>query len=98
MLLKEPKPYVLQTSLEDFYVAYQINAYTKDANKQASIYSELHKNIQDSFNEAGLEIMSPHYRAARDGNTTTIPANYLDKDYKAPTFNVQMNDTNKDKE
>jgi small-conductance mechanosensitive channel len=97
MLLKEPKPYVLQTSLEDFYVAYQINAYTKDANKQASIYSELHKNIQDSFNEAGLEIMSPHYRAARDGNATTIPADYLDKDYKAPGFNVQMNnETNKE--
>jgi small-conductance mechanosensitive channel len=97
MLLKEPKPYVLQTSLEDFYVAYQINAYTKDANKQASIYSELHKNIQDSFNEAGLEIMSPHYRAARDGNATTIPADYLDKVYKAPGFNVQMNnETNKE--
>jgi small-conductance mechanosensitive channel len=90
LLLKEPKPFVLQTGLEDFYVAYQINAYTKDANKQASIYSHLHQNIQDCFNEAGIEIMSPHYRAARDGNTTTIPADYLDKDYEAPGFIVNM--------
>lgn len=90
MLLKDPKPFVLQSSLEDFYVAYEINAYTREANKQAGIYSTLHQNIQDSFNEAGIEIMSPHYRAARDGNTTTIPSDYLDKDYKAPSFNVKM--------
>ncbi|WNM18577.1 mechanosensitive ion channel family protein [Flavobacterium capsici] len=90
LLLKEPKPFVLQTSLDDFYVSYQINAYTKEANKQATIYSDLHQNIQDCCNEAGIEILSPHYRAARDGNTTTIPENYLDKDYKAPSFNVKI--------
>lgn len=90
LLLKEPKPFVLQTSLDDFYVSYQLNAYTKDANKQAVIYSDLHQNIQDCCNEAGIEILSPHYRAARDGNMTTIPADYLDKDYKAPSFNVKM--------
>lgn len=88
LILKEPTPFVLQTSLEDFYVSYQINAYTKEANKQATIYSDLHSNIQDCCNEAGIEILSPHYRAARDGNATTIPTDYLDKDYKAPSFNV----------
>lgn len=90
LLLKDPKPFVLQTSLHDFYVAYQINAYTKEPNRQATIYSDLHQNIQDTFNEAGIEIMSPHYRAARDGSMTTIPANYLDKDYQAPPFNVNI--------
>ena len=88
-LLKEPKPFVLQTSLEDFYVAYQINAYTREAQKQALIYSNLHQNIQDVFNEQGIEILSPHYRAARDGNMTTIPADYLPKDYEAPSFKVK---------
>jgi len=78
-LLKEPKPFILQTSLDDFYVSYQINAYTKEANKQARIYSELHENIQDACNEMGIEILSPHYRAERDGNPTTIPANYAKK-------------------
>ena len=90
LLLKEPRPFVLQTSLDDFYVSYQINAHTKEANKQATIYSQLHSNIQDCCNEVGIEILSPHYRAERDGNMTTIPANYLSKDYKAPTFNVSV--------
>ncbi len=84
-------PFVLQTRLDDFYVSYQINAYTSLANKQALIYSELHKNIQDKFNEGGVEIMSPHYNALRDGNLTTIPANYLPNDYKTPDFNVKLN-------
>jgi small-conductance mechanosensitive channel len=74
MILKNPKPFVLQTSLDDFYVSYQVNGYTKEANDQARLYSQLHQNIQNCFNEAGIEIMSPHYRAVRDGNPTTIPS------------------------
>ncbi|HMS32754.1 MAG TPA: mechanosensitive ion channel family protein [Ignavibacteria bacterium] len=89
LILKEPKPFVLQTSLDDFYVSYQINAYTQAADKQAVVYSDLHANIQDCCNEAGIEIMSPHYRNMRDGNMTTIPADYLPKDYVPPAFNVK---------
>jgi small-conductance mechanosensitive channel len=88
LIKNDPKPFVLQTSLDDFYVSYQINAYTKFATKQAVIYSELHQNIQDACNEAGIEILSPHYRAARDGNTTTIPSEYLPEDYVAPAFRI----------
>jgi len=40
----------------------------------ALIYSDIHKNIQDVFNEAGVEILSPQYIAARDGNLTTVPS------------------------
>jgi small-conductance mechanosensitive channel len=90
MILKNPQPFVLQTSLDDFYVSYQINGYTKEANKQAVIYSQLHQNIQDCCNEAGIEIMSPHYRNQRDGGMTTIPAQYLESDYKAPAINVNL--------
>jgi small-conductance mechanosensitive channel len=96
-ILKDPKPFVLQTSLDDFYVSYQINAYTKEPNKQADIYSNLHQNIQDTCNERGIEILSPHYRAARDGSSTTIPANYLPKDYKAPSFNVTLTNNTEEK-
>jgi small-conductance mechanosensitive channel len=90
LIIEEPKPFVLQTSLDDFYVSYQINAYTREASKQALIYSNLHQNIQDVCNERGIEILSPHYRAARDGNMTTIPSDYLPKDYKAPSFNLKI--------
>lgn len=73
----DPKPFVLETELQDYYPCYQINAYIKDADKQGEILSHLHQNIQDVFNEAGVEIMSPHYRANRDGNASTIPSEYL---------------------
>ncbi len=83
---KEPKPFVFQTSLDDYYVSYQINAYTHYAGAAAKIYSELHSNIQDSFNEAGIEIMSPHYRANRDGNLIAIPPDYTPGKQQTPGF------------
>ncbi|MEQ9467454.1 MAG: mechanosensitive ion channel family protein [Ekhidna sp.] len=66
------EPFVLQTSLDDWYVSYQLNAFTDAPEIMPKIYSELHANIQDKFNEAGIEIMSPHYRAVRDGNPSTV--------------------------
>lgn len=69
----DPEPFVLETSLSDWYPVYQINAYIKEADKLAQIYSDLYQNIQDKFNEAGVEIMSPHYMAVRNGNASTIP-------------------------
>jgi small-conductance mechanosensitive channel len=68
-----PSPFVLQTSLDDFYVSYQLNAYTRVPAAMRNIYGELHQNIQDAFNEGGVEIMSPHYASLRDGNKSTIP-------------------------
>jgi small-conductance mechanosensitive channel len=73
-VLKEPKAFVLQTSLDDSYVSYELNAYTGSPCTMAQIYSDLHQNIQDKFNAAGVEIMSPQYRALRDGNKMTIPS------------------------
>ncbi|NCQ89429.1 MAG: mechanosensitive ion channel family protein [Microcystis aeruginosa LG13-03] len=90
-IVSEPAPFVLQTSLDDFYVSYQLNAYTDHPNKMVYIYSELHQNIQDKCNEVGIEIMSPHYKALRDGNHSTIPENYLPEDYQSPAFGIQSN-------
>ncbi len=87
-ILAEPAPFVLQTSLDDFYVSYELNAYTDNPSIMAKIYSALHQNIQDQCNEADIEILSPHYRAMRDGNQTTIPENYLPRGSQAPSFRV----------
>ena len=76
-VVDDPRPFVLETSLNDWYPVYQVNAYIKEADKMPQIYSNLHQNIQDKFNEAGIEIMSPHYMAMRDGNETTIPKDDL---------------------
>lgn len=72
-VMPEPAPFVLETALSDFYPVYQINAYIQEANNMTTIYSALHQNIQDYFDKAGVEIMSPHYTAFRNGNASTIP-------------------------
>ena len=72
-----PKPFMRTTSLDDFYVEYEINAYTKDAKNLSRIYSDLHQNLLRGFFEADVEIMSPHIYARRDGIETQMPGEYL---------------------
>jgi small-conductance mechanosensitive channel len=72
-ILQTPKPFVLKTSLDNHYVSYEINAFTNNPVRMADIYSELHQNILDKFNQASVEIMSPTYIAFRDGHGSTIP-------------------------
>jgi small-conductance mechanosensitive channel len=95
-ILAEPRPFVLQMALNDFYVEYQINGYIHNAKRMIDIYSDLRQNIQDAFFEAGIEIMSSHYMNIRDGNKTTIPKNYLPKDYEQPGFKIEQNKTGDD--
>jgi len=87
-VLHDPSPFVLQTALNDFYVGYELNAYTAKPTDMQNIYSVLHQNIQDRFNEAGVEINSPHYTSLRDGNRTTIPDKYLGSEYRNPVFAI----------
>jgi len=70
---EKPEPFVLQKSLDDYSVNYQLNATTRDAIGMPRTHSNLNANILDSFNEAGLEIMSPMFVATRDGTELTIP-------------------------
>ena len=53
-------------------------------------YSELHGHIVDRFNEAGIEIMSPHYSAIRDGNPLTLPEDHLPKNYEPAPFRLYV--------
>ena len=74
---KNPKPFMLITALDDFYVEYEINAYTDNSAAMPRVYSELHQNLLKRFFESGVEIMSPHIFARRDGIDTQMPADYL---------------------
>ncbi len=60
-LRRKPDPFVLQTELGDFGITYELNVYCRKADRMARIYTNLHKNIQDVFNEYGVAIMTPHY-------------------------------------
>jgi small-conductance mechanosensitive channel len=59
----EPAPFVLQKSLEDFYVRYALMVSLADPSKRAPTLDDLHANIQDAFNAEGVQIMSPNYEA-----------------------------------
>ena len=60
-LLREPPPFVLQKNLGDFCVTYEINAHCDNAQAMARLYTDLHRNILDLFNEYGVQIMTPAY-------------------------------------
>ena len=81
-VLKDPAPFVWQTALNDFYVTYEINAYTDSPREMPEIYAALHARIQDTFFAAGVEIMSPHFTAIRDGNGVAIPEPFRTAGYR----------------
>jgi hypothetical protein len=71
--MRQRRPFVLQTALNDYNVSYELNAYTFAPNRMPRMYSELHRSVQDECAAAGIEILSPLYAATRDGSTSTIP-------------------------
>ncbi|MBE9031989.1 mechanosensitive ion channel [filamentous cyanobacterium LEGE 11480] len=82
-ILETPDPFVMQTALDEAYVRYEIKAYTAQPLLAAEIQSELHQNIQDICNEAGIELVAPAYSAMRDGNDPAMPEEYFSiKDIK----------------
>jgi small-conductance mechanosensitive channel len=58
---KKPRPFVLQTGLDNFYARYQINCYTKEVDKVPKIYAALYENIQNGFHEAGMDMTCANY-------------------------------------
>jgi small-conductance mechanosensitive channel len=64
---KTPAPFVYQRTLSDFYVEYELRAFIGNPEERVPILSALHAEIQDAFNEAGVQIMSPHFENQPDG-------------------------------
>ena len=88
-VLPDPKPFVLQTGLQDYYPAYELNVYIRNPERLRWILSALNANIQDAFAKGGVEITSPAYTSIRDGNAAAIPPEHLPKDYVAPVFRTK---------
>jgi small-conductance mechanosensitive channel len=65
--LTDPKPYVLETGLTDFYVHYQLNVAIATPTDRPYVLSRLHAEILDAFNEYGVQIMSPNFEGQPDG-------------------------------
>ena len=62
-LLKDTPPQVRQKSLSDYYVEYMLCARIAVPETRIAVLDKIHRNIQDVFNEHGVQIMSPHYMA-----------------------------------
>jgi small-conductance mechanosensitive channel len=71
-LRREPKPYVYQRALADYYVEYELFAHTDRPRERVATLSILHANIQDAFNEYGVQILSPHFVLQPD-HTVVVP-------------------------
>jgi small-conductance mechanosensitive channel len=68
----DPAPVVWQKALSDFFVEYQLVVRLQDPGSRVQVLSQLHGNIQDSFNERGVQIMTPHFEGQPD-RTITVP-------------------------
>ncbi len=88
-LVEEPAPFVLQTALDDFYVHYQLNVTCRDPVPLPAILAALHERIQDQFAAAGVEIMSPHYTALRDGHGVAYPEAFRKPGVEPGRFRVE---------
>jgi len=87
-LLKEPEPFILQKTLGDFAVIYELNAYCDDPKKIAQLYTAMHQNILDVFNEHGVQIMTPAY----EGDPETAKVVPKDQWYLPPARPTEASD------
>jgi small-conductance mechanosensitive channel len=83
-LKQDPPPFVLQTGLGDFCVTYEVNAYTDSAARMPQLYSALHANILDVFNEYGVQIMTPNYESDPAAPKLVRPADWYAAPASAP--------------
>lgn len=60
-LERDPRPFVYMKKLGDFAVTYELNVYCKDVKQMNALYTALHRNVLDVFNEYCLQIMTPAY-------------------------------------
>ncbi len=77
---REPRPFVRQLALGDFCVDYELNIYCDDPHAMQELYTELHRNVLDAFNEQGVQIMTPAY----EGDPATPKVVPRDQWYAAP--------------
>jgi small-conductance mechanosensitive channel len=68
-----PPPRVLQISLNDFHISYELDACVRNVDRYRETLSDLLAAIQDQFAAADVEILSPGYHAIRDGGASTVP-------------------------
>jgi small-conductance mechanosensitive channel len=81
---KEPKPYVLQRALTDFSVTYEVRVHIEVPEARFRVLSELHAQIQDAFNEFGVQIMAPAFESQPEKAVVVPKARWFSSPAAAP--------------
>jgi small-conductance mechanosensitive channel len=76
LVRKEPKPFVLQAALSDFFVEYALMVRIEHAAQRFQMLSQLNANIQDEFNRHGVQIMSPHFEGQPEDRIVVPPGKW----------------------
>jgi small-conductance mechanosensitive channel len=82
---KDPAPRVWQTALSNFYVEYELVVNLDHPEQRLPILSELHMHIQDAFNEAGVQIMSPAFESQPDEKVIVPKSQWFPKQAELTT-------------
>jgi small-conductance mechanosensitive channel len=90
-LLKDPAPFVRQKSLGEFAVTYELNAYCNNPQAMGWLYTAMHQNVLDVFNEHGVQIMTPAYEGDPE-KPKVVPK---DQWYVSPAAPAQRTDNNR---
>jgi small-conductance mechanosensitive channel len=80
----EPAPRVWQKALSNFYVEYELVVNLDQPEKRLPILSELHMHIQDAFNEAGVQIMSPAFETQPEKKIVVPKSQWFPKQAELP--------------
>ena len=83
-LSQNPKPFVRQTALSGFYVQYELNAYLERPVERPEVLSRLHAEIQDAFNEYGVQILAPHFEVQPKQRITIPKSEWFTPPAEAP--------------
>ena len=84
----EPRPFVQLKRLGDFAVTYELNAPCVEVKAMNPLYSALHRNILDVFNEYGVQIMTPAYEGDTELPKVVAPKDWYAAPAVAPTAAV----------
>jgi small-conductance mechanosensitive channel len=82
-LRRDPPPRVMQTALHDHSVEYTLLVAPEQPHRRTAAQNDLHANIQDAFNEFGVQIMSPRYENDPETPKIVPPARWFDAPARA---------------
>jgi small-conductance mechanosensitive channel len=83
-LLRDPAPFILQQSLGDYAVNYELNVYCDKPSEMYRLYTELHRSVLDVFNEYNVQIMTPSYIADPAQPKVVPKENWFEEPAQAP--------------